>query len=170
MLIFSILVSLWFIIISLVFFYQINQDNENEPLQVFFCLTSKLVTILFFPFSFQGADELFSFDEEEIKSKLPVLPGNSTEITVTITGTHHFPQSTESSENLSYDPEAPWGLTGTIQLRYSTGESSSHTCRKATMSIDVTVVPSLLCENYQIIELPRYAKFICQSGCNPSKS
>ena len=29
-------------------------------------------------------------------------------------------------------------------------------CRKATMAIDVTVVPSLLCENFQIIELPRY--------------
>ena len=27
--------------------------------------------------------------------------------------------------------------------------------RKATMAIDVTVVPSLLCENFQIIELPR---------------
>lgn len=27
-------------------------------------------------------------------------------------------------------------------------------CRKATMAIDVTVVPSLLCENFQIIELP----------------
>lgn len=96
-----------------------------------------------------------SFDDEEINSKLPVLPGDSTEITVTITGAHHFPQGSENSENLSYDPEAPWGLTGAIQFRYSTGASSNHTCRKATMSIDVTVVPSLLCENYQIIELPR---------------
>ncbi|KAL9963219.1 hypothetical protein ACROYT_G032397 [Oculina patagonica] len=102
----------------------------------------------------EGANELFSFDDEEINSKLPVLPGDSTEITVTITGAHRFPQGTESSENLSYNPEAPWGLTGAIQFRYSTGESSNHMCRKATMSIDVTVVPSLLCENYEIIELP----------------
>ena len=137
----------------------------TELLEVFFCSRSKSIFCYLCPLFFQGADELFSFDEEEIKSKLPVLPGDSTEVTVTITGTHHVPQGTESSENLSYDPEAPWGLTGAIQLRYSTGESSSHTCRKATMSIDVTVVPSLLCENYQIIELPRYAEFLRQSSC-----
>ena len=101
-----------------------------------------------------GLDELFSFDEEEIKSKLPVLPGHSTDITVTITGAHRFPQGTESNENPSYDPAAPWGLTGSIQFRYSTG-SSSHMSRKVTMAIDVTVVPSLICESYQIIELPR---------------
>ncbi|RMX55514.1 hypothetical protein pdam_00024127 [Pocillopora damicornis] len=101
----------------------------------------------------EGLDELFSFDEEEIKSKLPVLPGHSTDITVTITGAHRFPQGTESNENPSYDPAAPWGLTGSIQFRYSTG-SSSHMSRKVTMAIDVTVVPSLICENYQIIELP----------------
>lgn len=101
----------------------------------------------------EGLDELFSFDQEEIKSKLPVLPGHSTDITVTITGAHRFPQGTESNENPSYDPAAPWGLTGSIQFRYSTG-SSSHMSRKVTMAIDVTVVPSLICENYQIIELP----------------
>ena len=105
---------------------------------------------------FVGANELFSFDESEIASKLPVLPGGSTEITVTITGAHRFPQGVESSENLSYDPEAPWGLTGSIHFRYSTGVSGSSMCRKATMAIDVTVVPSLLCENYEIIELARY--------------
>lgn len=105
---------------------------------------------------FSGANELFSFDDKEIVSKLPVLPGDSADITVTITGAHHFPQGTESSENLSYDPEAPWGLTGAIHFRYATGISGSSMCRKAIMAIDVTVVPSLLCENYQIIELPRY--------------
>jgi len=102
----------------------------------------------------KGANELFSFDEKEIISKLPVLPGDSTDITVTITGAHHFPQGVESSENLSCDPEAPWGLTGAIHFRYSTGVSGNNMCRKATMAIDVTVVPCLLCENYQIIELP----------------
>ena len=115
------------------------------------------LTKTYFPSAFSfclGLDELFSFDEEEIKSKLPVLPGHSTDITVTITGAHRFPQGTESNENPSYDPAAPWGLTGSIQFRYSTG-SSSHMSRKVTMAIDVTVVPSLICESYQIIELPR---------------
>ncbi|PFX14220.1 trafficking protein particle complex subunit 9-like [Stylophora pistillata] len=101
----------------------------------------------------EGVDELFSFDEEEIKSKLPVPPGHSTDITVTITGAHRLPQGTESSDNPSYDPAAPWGLTGSIQFRYSTA-SNNHMSRKVTMAIDVTVVPSLICENYQIIELP----------------
>lgn len=101
----------------------------------------------------EGANELFSFDDKEITSKLPLLPGNSTDITVTITGVHHFSQGVESGENLSYDPEATWGLMGSIQFRYSTKVSGSNLCRNATMAIDVTVVPSLLCANYQILEL-----------------
>ena len=115
---------------------------------------------------FSGANELFSFDDKEIVSKLPVLPGDSTDITVTITGAPHIPQGIESSENLSYDPEAPWGLTGAIHFRYSCTAAGSNICRKATMAIDVTVVPSLLCENYQIIELPRYVThfWICFFG------
>lgn len=102
----------------------------------------------------EGANELFSFDDKEIVSKLPVVPGDTTDITVTITGTPHIPQGIESNEKLSYDPEAPWGLTGTILFRYASGVTGNKMCRKATMAIDVTVVPSLLCENFQIIELP----------------
>lgn len=33
------------------------------------------------------------------------------------------------------------------------------------MAIDVTVVPSLLCENYQIIELPGYVFFCVVDAC-----
>ncbi|XP_044184471.1 trafficking protein particle complex subunit 9-like [Acropora millepora] len=102
-----------------------------------------------------GADELFSFDDKEIASKFPLLPGNSTDITVTITGARRFPQCLEGSEKAKYDPEATWGLTGSIHFEYSTEAFASNMYRKVTMAIDVTVVPSLLCGGYQIIELPR---------------
>lgn len=133
--------------------YDFISHNMDRRKLSFPQLTDSFMLLFFF---FSGANELFSFDDKEIVSKLPVVPGDTTDITVTITGTPHIPQGIESNEKLSYDPEAPWGLTGAIHFRYASGVTGSKMCRKATMAIDVSVVPSLLCENFQIIELPRY--------------
>ncbi|KAK2547858.1 Trafficking protein particle complex subunit 9 [Acropora cervicornis] len=76
----------------------------------------------------------------ENTSKLPVdsltitigeeSVGNSTDITVTITGARRFPQRLEGSEKAKYDPEATWGLTGSIHFEYSTEAFASNMYRK----------------------------------------
>ena len=96
---------------------------------------------------------MFSFDEEEVKCALPLAPGKSADISVTISGLYHVPSGIDSSENPSYD--APWGLTGVIQFRYSGEAGGEALLRRASISIDVTVVPSLHCENFQIRTHPR---------------
>ncbi|XP_020893780.2 trafficking protein particle complex subunit 9 [Exaiptasia diaphana] len=102
----------------------------------------------------EGAHDIFSFDKEEVDSCLPLHPGRTANISVEITGIYHIPTNIGSSDNLSYDPEAPWGLNGTITFRYSGELDKDHLCRRVSMTIDVSVVPSLHCHNYELRAIP----------------
>lgn len=49
-----------------------------------------------------------------------------------------------------HDPEAPWGLTGVIKFRYSAGPMEDMLARCVFMTIDVTVVPSIHCTDFEV--------------------
>ena len=105
---------------------------------------------------FLGAVELFSFDNEEVNSCLPLAPGETAEITVTIVGSQRPPVTYGTAERRRHhDPEAPWGLTGVIKFRYSAGPMEDVLARCVSMSIDVTVVPSLHCSNFVMWPIKR---------------
>jgi hypothetical protein len=94
-----------------------------------------------------------------VNSYLPLVTGNSADISVQITGIYHAPSGIGSSDNLNYDPEAPWGLNGIIQFRYLGEFDKQHLYRRVSMTIDVSVVPSLHCHNFELRAIPRY--FLC---------
>ncbi|EDO46292.1 predicted protein [Nematostella vectensis] len=102
-------------------------------------------------------NDIFSIDEDELNSRLPLPPGESTDVSITITGVFHVPMCIGSSENIYYDPEAPWGLNGIIQFRYYGGVGADQLYRRVSMTIDVSVAPSLHCHNYDVKSLPSNA-------------